>query len=149
MNRFKPYRPEPKTLVRCQHYSPDFGHVVARVFRYYEYKGREWAEVGWTGMAWDVPSDALRPIYQPGIGAVVAMVAAARMAEGFWGRDGTAEKLATHWSPLNVSTWGEAAACGVDDAWAPTSESIHEVTCPDCLKMYRRVYGEEKAPTNA
>lgn len=110
-------------------------------------------------MAWDVPADSLRPLHQPGIGAVVAMVAAARMAQGSWKRAPGPER--EHWTKRDdweqdICHWwvgtsfigikgyeGDALACGSDefDPSAIGLEAIEKVTCPDCLRMHAMVYG--------
>lgn len=81
----------------------------------------------------------------PGIGAVVAMVAAARMVLGDWsdGRGLTGTPV-THWD--FVEPWMSClshAACGTvyPDDYSPTS-GIEDVDCPACLAIHARVYGK-------
>jgi hypothetical protein len=38
-------------------------------------------------------------------------------------------------------------ACGVVASFGIGANEIADVDCPDCLKMYRRVYGPEKEPS--
>ena len=81
---------------------------------------------------------------KPAIGAVVAMVAAARMAHGGWQPSAGQRDESTHWDwmPTHVGCV-ERPACGGGrwlDYALPAGE-IAEVTCPDCRRMHAMVYG--------
>jgi hypothetical protein len=99
---------------------------------------------------------------KPGIAAVVAMVAAARMAYGGWRhvqknepfipshlRDSVGDEVAHWWVGFDfrhvIRRDSDAVGCGSDkygeDAWGMDLMGKHEVTCPDCLRMHAMVYG--------
>lgn len=85
---------------------------------------------------------------RPGIGAVVAMVAAAKMQQGGWSFAKQPEPWPIHWR-FGGGDW-PVAWCGGDpfpseddiDGVCTATTELADVTCPKCLKMARRVYGE-------
>jgi hypothetical protein len=81
---------------------------------------------------------------RPGIGAVVGMVAIAKIVNGSWGLSRHGEEGDAHWIPPASSLVDlNFTGCGFRLDWdgIGTSE-IAEVTCPDCLQMHERVYGK-------
>jgi hypothetical protein len=77
----------------------------------------------------------------PGIGAVVAMVAAARMVLGGWSAVlRRRESPVTHWDVVPAwMTNGALPACG--DYWPfdhGIASGIEDADCPDCLAIARR-----------
>lgn len=78
---------------------------------------------------------------RPSIGAVVAMVAAARMVMGGW-QDCTRRPFKTpptHWDFMPATMTTELhSACG--DSWPcdTLAAGIDDVDCPDCLAIARR-----------
>ena len=77
---------------------------------------------------------------RPGIGAVVAMVAAARMVLGGWSTVlRRRESPVTHWDFVPAwMTTGALPACG--DYWPfdyGIASGIEDVNCPDCIAIAR------------
>lgn len=86
---------------------------------------------------------------RPGIGAVVAMVAAMRWAAGDWAR---LRHRNLQYAHRMIDGSYIAAWCGADvfpdpeldiDGVCTGVREWQMVTCPDCLEMHERVYGTE------
>lgn len=82
---------------------------------------------------------------RPGIGAVVAMVAAVKMFRGDWAEPEVSGEIHWDWAPSHLSSDfipGCGAACDLDSY--VVQPDAQDVTCDLCLDMLRRVYGTEK-----
>jgi len=151
MNKPKPYRPAKWTWVRCPNSSVRNPQMTFARFERTEndgVEGERHVAVSTSGELWWVPELSVKPIHQPGIGAVVAMVAAARMAQGAWLISQCQDVIHWDWMPVHIACV-DVLACGGGSPWdvgVPAGE-IDDVDCPDCLKMYRRVYGDGKDTT--
>ena len=75
---------------------------------------------------------------RPGIGAVVAMVASARMVRPFT-RVGVGRQY-RHWDGVPFPWHFSHPACHGDGI----TTHISNVDCPDCLRMHAMVYGGAK-----
>jgi hypothetical protein len=137
-------------LYEVSHYSPALRRLIDGGGDTRQYDAGELLPFGWL---------------RTGIGAVVAMVASARMAYGGWRhvqkdepfipshlRDSVEDEVAHWWVGFDfrhvIRRDSDAVGCGSDkygeDAWGMDLMGKHEVTCPDCLRMHAMVYGGAK-----
>lgn len=74
---------------------------------------------------------------RPGIGTVVAMVAAARMVASGWGASLPRRWQRAHWDwvPSRISL-GRAPACGNMSSYDYAVTDIEFVDCENCLRMH-------------
>ena len=105
-----------------------------------------WAIVSMAGSAhatWGGPPSQCVRINPNGIGAVVAMVAAARMVLGGWSiKARSVRKQCNHWDFVSCGMSDNChAACGQTWLGDNISPDIDDVDCPACLAIHARASG--------